>query len=648
MENMATTTTLDSKPATQSPDVPTQITASIRDSLSSTMDGWFHTASDEECEVMTAKLLDYRFEGEDFRTEWWGHAEALGFVRVDYYHYRLPPSLGRFYNGEEEEETDVHTAQSLCRNLNTLAIPHGKSPLDRIGESDRKCGRTILERAVLKNRLRNTAFDKQGILDQWATLREELVFRKFHAAVTKDCKSNELEDHTRQQNGGKRGRVRKASLPPGRAASGEKRKLWSSSDAGAELFFRKGKRTKATKSSGKVSGGGNDDNQNTESEEVIDYPTTVQSYSDCARDHRLAEAASVRESNIADSLFDNWKFLISTNHSLLLYGTGSKKNLLERFANDDLDGDVIEINGFDPSLTVDGLLRLLIDHWLGGEEPTIRKNDFYHVHHETSCETDKSTAAARRMPFFPRRGDFRLLQTARAVAKRIAEEVTKTARPVTLIVHSMDAGGLGSGLAQEALSVLVSQSRTGCGLNAVRLVASIDHVRGQIVVESLSRHGLHWLQMEVHTHRPYVDEVVPELALSERQSSAKKRARVASSARSDRDLQHEGMSEDEYLALEHESIFSVLKSLSSTHSESLRQLAWLHLESEQEWISYTDLLKRCRSERIVQADQQLRLYLGELLDHSILERSKNNVTTSYRIPYPEEILSMIWNFKRDS
>ena len=115
-------------------------------------------------------------------------------------------------------------------------------------------------------------------------------------------------------------------------------------------------------------------------------------------------------------------------------------------------------------------------------------------------------------------------------------------------------------------------------------------------------------------------------------------------------LSENDMNEEEYLMMEHESIFSVLKSLASTHAESLRQLARLQLESKSDWVSYTDLLKQCRAARIVQADQQLRLYMGELLDHNILERDKNKSTssmTSYRIPYPDEILNLIGNFKTD-
>jgi origin recognition complex subunit 2 len=378
---------------------------------------------------------------------------------------------------------------------------------------------------------------------------------------------------------------------------------------------------------------------------TINYITTMKAYKECARSHQLNEIASKREKSIMESSFEEWKFLISTNHSLLFYGVGSKKNLLRSFSNEDLEGDVVEIDGFDNTFTVDGIIQLLIDQWLGGREPTIRKKHLYHVHFEKNDSINRINTAERIAPFFPRHGDFHLVQKAAAVAKRIARQVVKTSRPITLVIHNIDGVGLCNDNAQEVLAVLVSQSRTDCGVNAIRLVASVDHINGLIFTESNSRHRLHWLRKEVHTHRPYVVEVLQEQAGLENRASEKSKF-VAE----ERDYAGNDSTEDDNLLMEHESIFSVLKSLASTHAESLRQLARLQLDSDQEWVNYTDLLKQCRSARIVQADQQLRLYMGELLDHNILERDKNKVAssmTSYRIPYSNEILNLIWNFKPD-
>jgi hypothetical protein len=655
----------------------------------STINEWFRNASPKECEAMTAILLDYRFEADAFRTEWWTqYAKPLGFARVDYYHYRLPASFDRFRCGNRSSDAGaagstsiqtkdnamIHTAETLCRKLNTKAIPQGRSVYDRIGDgnNNRKKTSTItgmLERAIGKNRIRNLTIGKDDIVDQWTTIRETLIFRKFHITITKKCRSRAAEHQ--KQSDKNTNKTKKARLLPEReqqssssssrngkgkalsaAAIGQKRRLWTSDDAGAEMFFHKGKRGKGNLPGKDLTTGGNNNNkiaaiQNSETTPPIDYPTTMKAYKECARTHELNEIASDREKSLVESSFEEWKFLVSTNHSLLLYGVGSKKNLLKSFSNHDIEGDVVELDGFDNNLTVDGILQLLIDQWLGGREPSIRKKHLFHVHFEKNDRTNRSNTAERIAPFFPRQGEFHVVQKAVAVAKRIARQVMRTSRPITLVIHNFDGVGLCNDIAQEVLAVLVSQSRTDCGLNAIRLVASVDHINGQIFTESHSRHRLHWLRKEVHTHRPYVAEVLHEQASLENNHALEESKFVAE----ERDYHLENdTTEEDHLLLEHESIFSVLKSLASTHTESLRQLAWLQLESNQDWVNYTDLLKQCRAARIVQADQQLRLYLGELLDHNILERDKNKAAssmTSYRIPYSDEILNLIWNFKTD-
>jgi origin recognition complex subunit 2 len=668
----------------------------------STINEWFRNASPKECATMTAILLDYRFEADAFRIEWWTqYAEPLGFTRVDYYHYRLPSSFGRFCCGtitssdnagavtgsstssiHTNDNAMIHTAETLCRELNTLAIPQGRSVYDRIGDgtnnsnNNRKKNTStttcMLERAIGMNRIQNVAIGKDDIVDQWTMIRETLIFRKFHTTITKEC-HNKSAEHQKQKSDKNTDKTKKARLLPEReqqssssssrngkgkvnklsaAAKGQKQRLWMSDDAGAELFFHKGKRRKGNLPGKALATGGNNNKiaaiQNLETAPPpINYPTTMKAYKECARTHQLNEIASNREKSLIESSFEEWKFLLSTNHSLLLYGVGSKMNLLNRFSNHDIEGDVVELDGFDNNLTMDGILQLLIDQWLGGQELSIRKKHLFHVHFEKNDRTNRCNTAERIAPFFPRQGEFHIVQKAFAVAKRIARQVMKTSRPITLVIHNIDGVGLCNDIAQEVLAVLISQSRTDCGLNAIRLVASIDHINGQIFTESQSRHRLHWLRKEVHTHRPYVAEVLHEQASLE-DSHASEQSKFVAEER-DYHLEND-MTEEDHLLLEHESIFSVLKSLASTHAESLRQLARLQLESNQDWVNYTDLLKQCRAARIVQADQQLRLYLGELLDHNILERDKNKAAssmTSYRIPYSDEILNLIWNFKTD-
>eukprot|EP00531_Pseudo-nitzschia_arenysensis_P018627 CAMPEP_0116138860 /NCGR_PEP_ID=MMETSP0329-20121206/13000_1 /TAXON_ID=697910 /ORGANISM="Pseudo-nitzschia arenysensis, Strain B593" /LENGTH=595 /DNA_ID=CAMNT_0003633857 /DNA_START=69 /DNA_END=1856 /DNA_ORIENTATION=+ len=594
---------------------------------------------------MTAIQLDYRFEADYFRTEWWPLAELLGFTRVDYYHFRLPSSFDVDFDpsmaGIKAEDQMVHKASTLCMKLNALSIPQGRSVYDRIGDGYVNTSIGVLERSISNNRFLNLAWKRNDVIDRWTAVREQLIFRKFHSMVTKECRCRDDDKKMGDKGTGKTKRTQRrkrdqSSISKGgtdAATVAPKRKLWSSADAGAELLFHKGKRGKGKLPGKDPTRGNRTDNTHLSEKTSINYAETMKTYKDFARNHQLAEKACEREKNIVES------------SSLLFYGVGSKKNLMQSFSNQDMDGDVIEINGFDNSLTVDGILQLLVDQWLEGREPTIRKMNLFHNHFEKNDRINRSNTAERITPFFPRHGDFHLVQKAVAIAKRIARQVMKTSRPITLVIHNIDGVGLSNGIAQEVLAVLVSQSRTDCGLNAIRLVASVDNVHGQLYTESHSRHLFQWLRQEVHTHRPYVEEVVQEQATEEKRGAMKSKK-----SSEEKDPFGNNFDEEEYLTMEHESIFSVLKSLASTHAESLRQLARLQLDSDHDWVNYIDLLKQCRASRIVQADQQLRLYMGELMDHNILERDKSKGSSSmalYRIPYSDEILNLIWNFKTD-
>jgi hypothetical protein len=611
-----------------------------------TMKDWFNKVSSTECETMTAIQLDYRFEEDDFSTVWWPlHAKNIGFTKVDQVHYELPHDGATkiLCTQSETTTTTSYNSKYICNKLNALAIPQGRSAFDRLG-----CTNDGIN------------INNKKEINRWADIREELIFRRFYEEIEKDYQqSSSNKDSSARKCSSKetkRSNNNKNPIVDGPTA-GKKRKLWASSDAGAELLFQKGKKGNI-KTSRRTKNNKNINNALTQQPETtttatIDYPSLLV-YEEAARMHQLSEIASTTEESFVSNSFEDWKFLISTNHSLLFYGVGSKKNLLHRFASEGLDGDVCEIDGFDHDVTVDGILQLLIDQWLGGQGPSVRKKNLYHVHYDKNNRTKKgsiTTDCFRIPPFFPHQEDIYIVQKAIAVAKNIAKIVMRTSRPVSLIIHNIDGIRLCDNRSQEVLAALVSQSRTDCGLNAIRLIASVDHINGQeLFMNSNARHRLHWLWKEVHTHRPYIAEVLQEQAALENYQCVNGEFKPIRRTEGRRDTKYDDDDDDDDDDMnQYESIFSVLKSLASTHAESLRQLARLHLDSKNEWVPYTDLLQRCRSERIVQADHQLRLYLGELLDHNILVRNNNSTssTTSYRIPYSDKILNLIWQYKVD-
>ena len=56
-----------------------------------------------------------------------------------------------------------------------------------------------------------------------------------------------------------------------------------------------------------------------------------------------------------------WEFLLSTNHSLLFHGFGSKRFLLNEFANElKSSGDVLILDGLDPDINISSVLDLIV------------------------------------------------------------------------------------------------------------------------------------------------------------------------------------------------------------------------------------------------------------------------------------------------
>jgi hypothetical protein len=175
---------------------------------------------------------------------------------------------------------------------------------------------------------------------------------------------------------------------------------------------------------------------------------------------------------------EEWKFLLSTNHSLLFYGFGSKKHLLDNFAKTHLhsDGGILTLDGYDPQINISQILDILVHLFLNGVEPPP-----YPIHELDVYEQMQG----------PPIGMFRsplelcsaTVKRALAIAKALGNQYP---RPIYLVIHNMDGVGLRSRDAQRALSVLVANSVAVHGRfskvekfqdqRIVRLVASSDHV----------------------------------------------------------------------------------------------------------------------------------------------------------------------------
>jgi origin recognition complex subunit 2 len=142
--------------------------------------------------------------------------------------------------------------------------------------------------------------------------------------------------------------------------------------------------------------------------------------------------------------FTQWKFEIDNGYNLLLFGYGSKRNLIEAFGREELADEmsVLVINGYFPNLSLDTILSQILSHFAPNIAVTGDKLNLLHQH----------------------------------LSDRLA-----------LLVHSLDSPILRLAKNQQILSSLASNKH-------ITLVASVDHVNAPLLFDSLkaSRYNFLW------------------------------------------------------------------------------------------------------------------------------------------------------------
>jgi origin recognition complex subunit 2 len=173
---------------------------------------------------------------------------------------------------------------------------------------------------------------------------------------------------------------------------------------------------------------------------------------------KAAQAARLR------ARFGEWWLQLRAGFSILLYGFGSKRDLLSRFAREwAADGACLAVDGLTPGLTAKGVLA-----W--------------------------AAALARRVPPAGLRGKdpeelLRMVDAEGAAGRRLY-----------LIVHNLDGPGLRDAAGQRLLARLAA-------LPAVHLAASVDHVNAPLLWDLQTRDRFAWAWHHAPTFAPYAREV---------------------------------------------------------------------------------------------------------------------------------------------
>ncbi|MBN3295180.1 ORC2 protein, partial [Amia calva] len=174
--------------------------------------------------------------------------------------------------------------------------------------------------------------------------------------------------------------------------------------------------------------------------------------------------------------FSKWMLQLQLGFSIVLYGLGSKRALLESFRTSMLmDSLHLVINGFFPSITIKSILNAITAEML---------------EHQGSFRTPLDQI------------DF--------IVKALKKDPDLH---IYLIIHNIDGAMLRGEKSQQTLGQLAA-------IPNLHLLASIDHINAPLIWDQSKLSQFNWLWYETTTYLPYIEETSYENSLLVQQSGA--------------------------------------------------------------------------------------------------------------------------------
>ncbi|NXX11427.1 ORC2 protein, partial [Podargus strigoides] len=202
-----------------------------------------------------------------------------------------------------------------------------------------------------------------------------------------------------------------------------------------------------------------------------------QTLHDLLKNAPLAYAAEIKELNQEhESLFSKWMLQLHLGFNIVLYGLGSKRDLLEKFRTSMLQDSLhLVVNGYFPSITVRSVLNSITEEVLN------------HI------------------------GTFRSpLDQLEFIMRRFQED---SSLELYVLIHNLDSQMLRGERSQQILAQLSS-------MPSIYLVASIDHINAPLMWDHAKLSLYNWLWYETTTFNPYVEETSYENSLLVQQSGS--------------------------------------------------------------------------------------------------------------------------------
>ncbi|NXL94782.1 ORC2 protein, partial [Alectura lathami] len=202
-----------------------------------------------------------------------------------------------------------------------------------------------------------------------------------------------------------------------------------------------------------------------------------QTLHDLLKKSPVAYAAEIKELNQQyESLFSKWMLQLHLGFNIVLYGLGSKHDLLEKFRTSMLQDSVhLVVNGYFPSITVRSILSSITEEVLD------------HI------------------------GTFRSpLDQLEFIMKKFKED---SSLELYVLIHNLDSQMLRGERSQQILAQLSS-------LPSIYFIASIDHINAPLMWDQAKQSLYNWLWYETTTFNPYVEETSYENSLLVQQSGS--------------------------------------------------------------------------------------------------------------------------------
>ncbi|CAF4811469.1 unnamed protein product [Pieris macdunnoughi] len=176
-----------------------------------------------------------------------------------------------------------------------------------------------------------------------------------------------------------------------------------------------------------------------------------------------------------NELFDKWLYVLGENFNIILYGIGSKREVLHRFQIEKLKNvPCIIINGFFPSLMIKNVLEAIVVDLLGNSHVPSNLSD---------------------------------------VVNFIDSQLKERETDLFLIIHNIDGTMLRNSKAQSTLASISE-------LKNVHTIATIDHINAPLLWDhsKLSKYKFSW--WDITTFLPYTEETSFENSLMTQRSGA--------------------------------------------------------------------------------------------------------------------------------